>query len=189
MVSPVVNAAVVISVASISPTTTRPVCRPRRGRLRRPLRNMTRLVMKMNATLATATAKMATRANMMTCMSSPNRDFMLRLLLGDDLAIAHVHKAVAARADALVVGDDDEGLAVVSVQLLHDRDDVVRRLRVERSRRLVRPDDRRAVHQRARDRHALALAAGELRRLVLGAVREVYPLECRHRALAGDPRV
>src|SRR5205085_10549583 len=118
-------------------------CSPRRGRLRSPLRNMTRLVMKMNATLAMASAKIAARANAMTCMSSPNSDFMLRALLGDDLAIAHVHKAVAACADALVVGDDDEGLPVVAVQLLHDRDDVVRRLRVERSRRLVRPDDRR----------------------------------------------
>ena len=57
-------------------------------------------------------------------------------------------------------------------------------LRVEVAGRLVREHEARAVHERARDRDALALAARELRRQVPRASREADALERRERALA-----
>ena len=50
--------------------------------------------------------------------------------------------------------------------------DLVGGLRVEVAGRLVGQQDRRVVDQRARDRHALLLAAGELARVVVLAVRQ-----------------
>ena len=46
-------------------------------------------------------------------------------LLTDDHAVAHVHEAVTALADARVMRNQHEGLSLLRVQLLHQRDDVV----------------------------------------------------------------
>src|SRR3546814_8122968 len=69
-------------------------------------------------------------------------------LLALDLAVAHVDDAVAALRDPRVVGHDHEGLAVLAVQSLHERHDLVRRVGVEVTGGLVRPDDRRFVDDR-----------------------------------------
>ena len=104
-------------------------------------------------------------------MGIPNSSFIeFGVSSRDDQAVAHVDDAVAARADAGIVGDDDEGLALLRVELLHEAHDLVGGLRVERAGRLVGPDDRRVVDERAGDGDALALAAGELRRAVVRPV-------------------
>ncbi|MNT02675.1 hypothetical protein D3C72_1371810 [compost metagenome] len=56
------------------------------------------------------------------------------------------------------------------MQLAQDADDLLAALAVERAGGLVGQDDLAAVHQRARDAHALLLAARKLARPVLGAV-------------------
>ena len=63
----------------------------------------------------------------------------------------------------------------------HQRDDLGRVLAVEVAGRLVGPDDRRVVDERARDRHALPLTAGQLVRQVRGALGEADHLERRER--------
>ena len=50
-------------------------------------------------------------------------------------------------------------------------------VRVEVTGRLVGEQDRRVVHQRARDGDALALTAGQLVRPVIHAVAELHALE------------
>ena len=65
---------------------------------------------------------------------------------------------------ALVVRDVDEGHAELPVQLLQLDLHVLAQLLVERAERLVHQHQLRLEHQRARQRHALLLAAGELRR-------------------------
>jgi hypothetical protein len=67
------------------------------------------------------------------------------------------------------------------VQLVQQRHDPLARARVEVARRLVREDDRRPPEQRAGDRDALALAAGELRRHVPRAMAEAHAVERRRR--------
>ena len=58
-------------------------------------------------------------------------------------------------------------------ELLHQH----ARLEVERGERLVHQDELRAADQRARDRHALLHAAGELVRVVLGELDELHALQ------------
>ena len=80
-----------------------------------------------------------------------------------DLALVEDREAVAHRERLLlVVRDVDEGdpdLALDALQLdLH----LLAQLQVERAERLVEQEDLRVVDDRARERDALALAAGEL---------------------------
>ena len=78
--------------------------------------------------------------------------------------------------DALVVGGHhDRGSgAVDAIEQAHDAD---RRRRVEVSGRLVGEQDQRTVHERARDRHALLLTAGELGREVVRLLRQTDEIE------------
>ena len=77
----------------------------------------------------------------------------------------------------LVVRDDDEGDAerLLDVDQLELR--VLAQLLVERAERLVEQQQLRPLDQRARERHALPLAAGELVRLALGELAELHQLE------------
>src|SRR5579871_86822 len=88
------------------------------------------------------------------------------LLFPDDLAVFHANDAMAAGANPRVVRHDHERLLLLPVQFLQQLHDLVRRLTVEVSRRLVCPHDRRVVHQRPRDRHPLSLPTAQLRRPV-----------------------
>ena len=81
--------------------------------------------------------------------------------------------------------DEQEGQPALLVEVPHQVDDLGRALAVEVAGRLVGPDDRRVVDQRPRDRDALALAARELVREVVGAAREVDEAERLERPLAG----
>ena len=86
-------------------------------------------------------------------------------------SVDHSHEPVGVVADGRVVRDDHEGQSVFEVQPAHQLADLRGVLAVEVARGLVGPDDRRVVDEGARDRHALALAARELVRDVLGASR------------------
>ena len=107
-----------------------------------------------------------------------------------DQPVAHPHDAVAGLADLRVVGDQEEGLAVLSVELAEEREDLGRPLGVQVAGRLVGEDERRAVDERTGDRHPLLLAARQLGRPVVGAVGEADEGECLERGrLAGAPRM
>ena len=78
----------------------------------------------------------------------------------DDVAFVHDDEAIHRRDRRQAVRDGDHGLALHQVvELLLDR-----RLdfAVERARRFIEDQDRRVLQQHARDRDALALAAGKL---------------------------
>ena len=85
----------------------------------------------------------------------------------DGGAVAEGDAALRPRGNVVLMGDEDHGDAAC-VQLLEQRDDLVGGAAVERAGRLVGEQQARAVDERARDRHALALAAREL----IGAVLE-----------------
>ena len=75
------------------------------------------------------------------------------------------------------MGDDDDGDAVLRVELLEHAQHFLARARVQVAGRLVGEDQRRMVDQRARDGHALLLAAGELGGLVVHAVLQADPAQ------------
>ena len=86
----------------------------------------------------------------------------------DDLAVVEDGHAVGHRQClALIVRDEDEGDAELLLQRLQLFLHLLPELEVERAERLVEQQDLRPVHQRAGERNALALAAGELRRAAL----------------------
>ncbi len=87
----------------------------------------------------------------------------------DDLAVAHDGDAVGhGHGLFLVVGDDDEGQAEVLLQVHQLELRFLAQLLVERAERLVEQQHLRPLGERAGQRHALALAAGELVRLARG---------------------
>ena len=93
--------------------------------------------------------------------------------------------AVGLAGHILGVGDQDEGLPVLAVELAEQLHDVGGVGAVEVSRGLVAPDDLGLVHQGPRDGHTLLLAAGELRRVVLLPVGEPHERQRFGGALAG----
>jgi len=91
----------------------------------------------------------------------------------DQEAVLHTQDPRRAVRDALVVRDGHEREAL-GLQLLEQGEDVGARARVEVARRLVGEDHRRPRDEGAGDRDALALTAGELRRVVVRAVGEAH---------------
>src|SRR5690606_16143223 len=85
----------------------------------------------------------------------------LRARVGHDAAVADLDHAVGVVGDLLGVSDQDHRVALLGqlVEQLHHLDAAPA---VECAGGLVGQDDLAAVHQRARDGHALLLAAGEL---------------------------
>src|SRR6187200_882613 len=126
--------------------------------------------------------------SMSSSVTRENMFHLQQLLLLDDHAVEHPHDAVGLAAHGDVMGDDEEAEPSLDVQLTHQGDDVLRVLRIEVARRLVRPDDRRVVDERARDRDALALPARELVGDVFGPVAEPDELERVQRAASGAAR-
>src|SRR5262245_35666696 len=113
-------------------------------------------------------------------------------LVALDLAVADVDRPVRVLGDVALVGDDDDGVAVL-VKLLEQPHDLLARGRVQVPRGLVGEQDRGAHDQGAGDGHALALPAGQLVRLVRDARAEVDHLQGLARLLEplllGEPRV
>ena len=93
-----------------------------------------------------------------------------------DRAVFHRHAPPRARADRRVVRDDDQCHAA-RVQGLEQVHDIVAGGAIEVARRLVGEDQRRLHDGGARDRHPLALAAGELVRPVPGAVGDAVVVQ------------
>src|SRR5918996_2093827 len=137
-----------------------------------------------SASKSAAASSMGTRR--MSISSSVTRENMrhLQSLLLDDLAVEHADDPVGLAADRDVVGDDQEREPALEVEPAHELDDLVRVLGVEVAGRLVRPDDRGIVDERAGDRDALSLAPRERVRHVSGPLREPDQPECLDRPLA-----
>ena len=103
-------------------------------------------------------------------------------------AVDEVQRAVGARRKLGIVRDDDEARARAAVQLEHEVEHVAGGASVEVAGRLVGEHARRLGDQRARQRHALALTAGQLTRAMRGALGEPDALEQRPRPGAGRLR-
>ena len=103
----------------------------------------------------------------------------------DDPAAVHHRDPIGDLGDhAEIVGDQDQAHAGLGLELLEQRQDLRLHGDVERGRRLVGDQDVGAQRERHRDHHALALAARELVRIVVGAPRrlgDADPLEQRDR--------
>ena len=78
-----------------------------------------------------------------------------------------------------VVRHDHDGPALLDHEIAQQFDNRMARFRVEISGRLIRQDQRRMVHERARDRDALLLAAGEIAR------EKIDPVPGRTTAIPG----
>ena len=103
------------------------------------------------------------------------------LVLGDvrdDPAVRKFHDAVgvALRKVAVVRYDENE---LSRGELFQGIEDLLTRVRVERTRRLVRHDDLRVLDERTRDGNALLLTARKLVGLALGKARQVHLLQDR----------
>ena len=101
--------------------------------------------------------------------------------------------AARERRDVVLVRDQHHVMPC-AVELLQQRHDLEAGARVERAGRLVGEDQQRVVDQRARDRHALLLAAGELRRRGARRARRGRPAPASRsararRSRAGDARI
>src|SRR5215213_5677268 len=91
-----------------------------------------------------------------------------------DAAVLEDDDAVGVGRDVRLVRDEDERDASLAVEALEDVHHLDRGARVERARRLVGEDELRVVDERARNRHALLLAARELVRVVLLAPGQAH---------------
>ena len=91
-----------------------------------------------------------------------------------------------ARDHAQVVRDEDQRHAELALQLREQAQDLRLDRHVERRGRLVGDQQLRIVHERHRDHHALALAAGELMRILAEAARragDAHAFEQPHGAI------
>src|SRR5712692_1240154 len=94
----------------------------------------------------------------------------------DDPAVAELDHSVTVAGVHLGVRHlDDRG--PFAVELLEQLHDLPALIGVQVSRRLVREDDLRARHHRARHRHQLLLAAGELARVEILLAHDVEAVE------------
>ena len=93
----------------------------------------------------------------------------------------HDARGIPVRQLRVVRDHDDQPIARDLLQDLHD---LHARFRIQRAGRLVRQQNLRIVDQRARDRHALHLAAGHLVRLFGQLIAEADAFERLFRAFA-----
>src|SRR5262245_53786520 len=99
-----------------------------------------------------------------------------------DAAVVQRDRTAADAPDQLaVVGGDEHGRAP-RVDLAEQVHDLERQIGIEVAGRLVGEDDDGIVHERARDRDALLLAARELERKRVHPVLQPHPLEHLERA-------
>ena len=95
-------------------------------------------------------------------------DRVRRVALQQPAVPQHRHAVGHHERLLLVVGDDDEGDADLVLQALQLHLHGAAQLLVERAERLVEQQQTRPLDQRARQRDALLLAAGELLGLAVG---------------------
>ena len=96
----------------------------------------------------------------------------------DDAAVVEPGDRVGDLEDGVhLVGDEHDRQVQVVAQLAQQLDDRGGRRRVEPGGRLVGQQHRRPQGERAGDADPLALAAGELERVVAGALGRAHPVE------------
>src|SRR5712691_211101 len=88
----------------------------------------------------------------------------------DYVTIPHLNDSTRSIGRFGIVSDHDDGLIEAAVQFLKHLQNDGRVLRIEVAGWFVGENDRRARDDRARQRHALLLAAGKLQRLVMHLV-------------------
>ncbi len=104
-------------------------------------------------------------------------DFRGRARLDDFAVIHHADAARQGHRLFLIVRHDDEGHAQLVLQTDQFELRVFAQFLVERAQRFVQQQQLRALHQRACQRHALALATGELMGLALGKLAHFHQVE------------
>src|SRR5690606_22959825 len=104
-------------------------------------------------------------------------------LVGRDAAGGEADDAAGAASELGVVRDEHERRLVLLVQADQQIDDARTRLAIQVAGRLVGEQDPRVVRERARDRDALLLAAGQLLWVVVDALAESDALQQRTRTL------
>src|ERR1700694_4544138 len=105
-------------------------------------------------------------------------------LVSDDLAVLEADLSLRLLGYVEVVRYDHDRDPVLLVEALQERDQLLRRLGVHGPRGLVEEDEGRLVDHRSRDRHALLLAARQLRCAMANPIGEADPLEEVLRPLA-----
>src|SRR3954464_1335966 len=108
------------------------------------------------------------------------REDLFRLALLEDLAAVHEHHAVGGGASELHLVAYHHHRHSRFAQLAHYLETAAAQLRVERAGRLVEEEDFRLEGERARDGHALLLAAGELVRVGLRLLGEPWARQRAH---------
>ena len=98
-------------------------------------------------------------------------DLARRPGLDHPAAVEHDDAVADPAGEVHLVRHHDHGHALVG-QRLHDAQHLAHRLRIERRGRLVEQHQLRRHRERAGDRDPLLLAAGELRRMLVGVVGE-----------------
>ena len=104
--------------------------------------------------------------------------------LTGQLAVAQEDHAIGSRRSRGIVGDHDDRMPLLLVELAEDAQHLAARLRVEIAGRLVREHELGREKQGAGDRDPLLLAAAELRREMLDAVAQPHPVKQHARPLA-----
>src|SRR6185437_441738 len=89
----------------------------------------------------------------------------------DEPPLVDVQSARGVRSGKRIVGDHDDGLALLAIQDLQQPQNVLRAPAVKIPRGLIAHQKRRVGNQRTGNRHALLLPTGELGGLVLGPIR------------------
>ena len=97
-----------------------------------------------------------------------------RGLFTDDPAISHMKNAMGELANLGGMGDKYQRLAHVPIKMEQEIHNFTRGLAIEIARRLIGPDNRRVIGQGARNRHALALAAGKFCGPVTRSLGQAY---------------
>src|SRR5579872_6797036 len=97
-------------------------------------------------------------------------DLVSRALLDDSAALQHGDAVGELFHDHHLMGDEQDGQLEFGVDGLEQREDLVRRLRIERGGRLVRQQHLRPCRQRPGNADALLLPAGQFRGIAVALV-------------------
>ena len=107
-----------------------------------------------------------------------------RAILNDvvpaQFAVAKLQSPFRVLRDVRLVRDQHDGQALLVIQCLQNVHDLDRCPAVQVPGRLIGQQDRRPVHQPARNGHALLLPAGKLRRMMPGAFGESHARQRLH---------
>ena len=102
-----------------------------------------------------------------------------------DQAVTDADRPLRVIGDVGIVRHQDDGDPLVLIQLLEHPQHFFAGARIEVAGRLIREEQRRMIDQRPRDRHALLLAPGKLRGLVVHPVAQTHAAQHLLGPLAG----